>query len=87
MMVEKEKVMVAFAERDSSIEVQCKYCGVTYSIMYNRKDMVDWLAGTGYIQDLLHYLSAVERELLISGTCGQCFDRMFPAAIDNEEEE
>lgn len=85
MMVEKELIMVAFANRDSCSGVQCRHCRITYSIMYNRQDMVDWLSGSGFIQDLMPYLSAGERELLISGTCDSCFSEMF--GIDNEEDE
>lgn len=77
--------MVAFANRDTSTVVQCRHCGVGYSIIYNRQDMVDWLAGSGYIQDIMPYLSAGERELLISSTCDSCFSEMF--GIDNEEDE
>jgi hypothetical protein len=54
--------------------------------MYNRKDMLDWLAGKDFIQDLMPYLSAAERELLISKTCGSCFDKLFlPLDTDNDE--
>lgn len=70
--------MVAFAERDTSTEIRCQCCGNVYSIMYNRQDMVEWMCGQGFIQDLMGYLSDAERELLISGTCGSCFDQMFP---------
>jgi hypothetical protein len=35
-----------------------------------------WQSGD-YIQDALPMLSADERELLISGICGHCFDTMF----------
>jgi hypothetical protein len=45
--------------------------------MYNREDMVSWLSGSGYIQDIMDYLTPAERELLISGTCGKCFDTLF----------
>jgi hypothetical protein len=31
-----------------------------------------------YVQDAFPYLSAGERELLISGTCDPCFQEMFP---------
>jgi len=85
MMVEKESVMVAFADRDTATNVQCRMCGVTYSLLYNREDMVDWLSGSLFIQDAMPYLSAGERELLISGTCDSCFSEMF--GIDNEEDE
>ena len=44
--------------------------------MVNGQDVVDWKGGK-YIQDAMPYLSADERELLISGTCGTCFDKMF----------
>ena len=77
--------MVAFANADSVIEVRCAMCGTLYAIMYNRQDMMDWLSGQGFIQDIMTYLSDAERELLISRTCGSCFDKMFPAPLDNEE--
>lgn len=77
--------MVAFAERDSYTNVRCRLCGCIYSLMYNREDMTDWLSGSGFIQDLMPYLSAGERELLISGTCSTCFDSLFD--IDNSDDE
>ena len=77
--------MVAFAERDSYASVQCRLCSSVYSLMFNREDMVDWLSGSGFIQDLMPYLSAGERELLISGTCSTCFDALFD--IDNSDDE
>lgn len=70
--------MVAMAhELNDHCNIQCKMCGNIYSIMYNREDMVSWLSGSGYIQDIMDYLTPGERELLISGTCGKCFDSLF----------
>lgn len=77
--------MVALNHVDSTVEVRCAMCGTLYAIMYNRQDMMDWLSGQGFIQDIMPYLSDAERELLISRTCGSCFDKMFPAPLDNEE--
>ena len=77
--------MIAFSHADSTVEIRCAMCGTSYAIMYNREDMVDWLSGLGFIQDVMPYLSNAERELLISRTCGDCFDKLFPAPIDNEE--
>lgn len=71
--------MVAFADRDTSSVIQCRNCGVTYSLLYNHEDMVDWLSGSIFIQDAMPYLSPSERELLISGICGDCFDEIFVA--------
>jgi len=67
------------------IDVHCKYCGVVYQIIADREDIVKWLAGEGYIQDILDYLSPAERELLISGTCDNCWKQFFPE-VDNDEE-
>jgi len=65
-------------------DVQCRQCGVVYNILANRDDIQDWLSGSGYIQDILGYLSAAERELLISGTCDNCWKSMFGS--DDEED-
>jgi len=71
---------------DKSVyDVQCKHCGVVYNILVNRDDIQDWLSGSGYIQDILGYLSAGERELLISGTCDNCWKLMFGVAEDEED--
>jgi hypothetical protein len=78
--------MVAVCDNRSDIaNVQCALCGTVYSIFYNRKDMLDWLSGQNYIQDAMPYLTPSERELLISRTCGDCFDKMFPPDLDITE--
>jgi len=70
--------MVAQAECTDFIFVACKYCHSQHVIFYDRQDMVDWMSGSGAIQDILHYLSVDDRELVLSNTCGSCFDSMFP---------
>lgn len=79
--------MVAHITGDSRIErlIPCVQCGQEFSVYLSPKDMHDWLAGSGYIQDLMPYLSPAERELLISGTCGPCFDSMFGLDIADDE--
>ena len=76
--------MVCAVNSDSISHVRCKMCGMIYTIMYNRSDMIDWLSGQGFIQDIMPYLSDSERELLLSNTCGECFDKLFPP-LDNDE--
>ena len=68
------------------LEVPCKHCGISYTILANREDVAAWTMGQGYIQDLLGYLSAGERELLISGTCDNCWKNMFGDDLDDDEE-
>jgi hypothetical protein len=71
-----EKTMVALTNRNDCISGTCRSCSKSVSIMVNGQDVVDWKSGT-YIQDAMPYLSVDEREILISGTCGTCFDKMF----------
>ena len=66
-------------------DATCKYCGITHQILANRDDIDSWMNGNGYIQDILGYLSAGERELLISGTCDNCWKLMFGVAEDEED--
>ena len=79
--------MIASDGRTQSVEVQCKHCGAIYSLLVNPNDLISWQAGKGYIQDLLGYLSAGERELLISGTCDSCWTNMFGDDEDDEYDE
>ena len=77
--------MVAAVENRSFIvDVQCFECRGIYSIILNKKDLIDWTIGSGPIDKVLHYLSANERELLLSNTCGSCFDKLFPPLDNNE---
>ena len=45
-------------------------------ITVGNADLDSWQNGA-LIQDAMPYLSADEREILISGICGECFDNMF----------
>jgi hypothetical protein len=59
------------------IFVQCEGCHNVFPVTVNRDDYIDWKSGEGFIQDIMGYLSAGDRELLISNTCSECFDKMF----------
>jgi hypothetical protein len=64
-------------EKKTDIRATCLRCGETTVIKAKVSDVVAWQNGE-LIQDVLSYLSEEERELLISKTCGKCFDEMFP---------
>jgi hypothetical protein len=68
--------MVMSTNRDAVAYARCRSCEKTEALLVNPSDVSDWQQGK-YIQDAMPYLSAAERELLISGTCGDCFDNMF----------
>lgn len=56
----------------------CETCGVTYPLFLVPEDLFSWYNREGFIQDLMPYLTDGERELIMTGTCGSCFDLMFP---------
>ena len=68
--------MVALTGRNNTITAVCRKCGTSHSLLVNISDVAAWKSGT-YIQDAMPYLSAGERELLISGTCDDCWEKMF----------
>lgn len=59
----------------------CSCCNTRRVVEMDDKAYVRWMHGE-YIQDVAPELSVDDRELLISGICGECFDKMF-----GEEEE
>jgi hypothetical protein len=61
----------------SEFSVQCWKCNGDHVIMADERDVCDWQDGE-LIQDALPYLTASEREMLISGTCDDCWQKMFP---------
>lgn len=63
--------------RDTKVVKHCGNCKESFFIEVNDADLVAWQGGA-FAQKVFSYLSAAERELLISGICGSCFDRMFP---------
>lgn len=64
------------ADRDFDHKVSCKNCLKTFVLKVNKADLFAWIRGT-LIQKALPYLTADERELLISETCGECWEKLF----------
>lgn len=60
------------------MQAPCILCGHTVRIPVDYGDVVAWRASSDYVQDRFPELSANEREFLISGICGVCFDFNFP---------
>lgn len=67
-------------EPDATVLVKCRECRRVTDLEVRKEDFVAWKAGE-LIQEAMPYLSDDERELLISGTCGSCFDAMFPEEV------
>lgn len=63
-------------ERKFKVDVQCKVCANVYDVKVNKVDFGNWQSGE-LIQNAMPYLSPGERELFITGICGDCFEKMF----------
>lgn len=59
------------------VEVECTVCRTKHTILVPAGGYWKWAKGHAKIQDALPGLTEDERELLVSGICGQCFDKMF----------
>ena len=56
----------------------CKYCDAQYEIERDDRDYALWKADELGIKEAFPYLSASEREMILSGTCDECWDKFFP---------
>lgn len=54
----------------------CKTCSKRIMLQFSASDYRRWKSGE-LIQRAMPYLTADERELLMTGQCGKCFDKMF----------
>lgn len=58
---------------------------VVKEIVLDPKDLLDWENGKGNIQDILHYLSADDREFIMTGIGGSQWDDLFGAEPDCDD--
>lgn len=58
------------------VVVSCPFCEKAHEIYVNDIDYLDWQDGM-LAQEAFPYLSADEREMLISGICKKCWEEMF----------
>ena len=69
--------------KEVCIVTRCPFCGHANVIEVNEADYWDWQDGE-LAQNAFPYLSANEREMLISGICPKCWEKTFG---EEEEEE
>lgn len=72
-------------------EIKCIDCGKTFQFLCPRDGYERWKDGA-LIQDAMPDLVDDHRELLISQTCGECFDNLFdeeylPGGKDLDEDD
>lgn len=60
-----------------TLNCTCAYCNKEYSMPVFKKDLDTYNEGKHNIQDCFPYLSSGYRELLISGMCPECWDKLY----------
>ena len=70
---------------DCTVVTRCPFCGRANEVEVNEMDYLDWQDGK-LAQDAFPYLSASDREMLISGICSSCWDGMFGTEEEEEED-
>ena len=70
---------------DCTVITCCPFCGKAHEIAVNEMDYLDWQDGK-LAQDAFPYLSASDREMLISGIDEECWNGMFGTGEEEEED-
>jgi len=78
--------MVKINYKEVCVITQCPFCGRGNEVEVNEADYWDWQDGM-MAQDAFPYLSADERELLISGICPICWNKMFGSDEEPDPDE
>jgi hypothetical protein len=71
-----------------TMDVQCRLCGESKWIDCTVEQMTEFYMPRSerrYVQEIFPDLSVGDRELLISGTCDTCWQKMFGSDCDEEE--
>lgn len=58
------------------IKRDCPCCGKTHSVKVKENDYVNYKNGF-LVQRAFPYLSSEDREILVSGICGSCWNKIF----------
>ena len=59
------------------VDLYCDSCDHKETVLVREHDYDAWAGNGVYIQDALYYLSADQRELMISNTCGDCWKKLY----------
>ncbi|HST77256.1 MAG TPA: hypothetical protein VLN58_02075 [Verrucomicrobiae bacterium] len=64
-----------------TFETKCVICNKKHTFVEDKSKVHRWVYGA-HIQDVWPEKSDNEREKMISGTCPECFDELFPPDED-----
>lgn len=66
---------------------RCMMCGDTHRIFMTEGDFIAWKVDHRRIQDVFPHVSSDLREVALSGTCPECFQRMCDAFPEDDYED
>jgi len=72
----KQGESVVVLENPVTLKVKCQYCNIEHEVTVDQDDLNEYFEG-GLAQRCFPYLNGDQRELLISRTCGKCWDKIF----------
>jgi len=72
--------------KEVCVVTSCPFCGRAHEVEVNEMDYLDWQDGE-LAQNAFPYLSADEREMLITGICPSCWTGMFGGEEDEDWED
>lgn len=64
-------------ERNLTLEINCPICGKHHSVKVNEEDYIYYIQSNALTQHVFYYLTATEREKIISGMCVDCQKDFF----------
>lgn len=65
------------------MKINCALCDYPQYLPVSAEQVARWRSSGDYVQVAFPDLSANQREMLVSGTCGVCWDKMFPPEDDD----
>lgn len=63
--------------RNLELTIVCPFCGKMHSVLVREVDYNRLITGEYLVQDVFPYLTATEREALITGMCPACQSSIF----------
>ena len=73
-------------EHSVIIHCLCPRCCEAHDVEVDFEDYTNYIMGGTNIQDAFPYLSANQREYILSGFCEDCWNHLFAEEEDEEEE-
>ena len=60
-----------------NVDIICQRCHVKHTVCVRSSDYAYYKKGIKNVQNCFPYLTPGERELLISGLCNHCWEKLF----------